>query len=107
MMSYPWEEIPLRSSTSGLTTWSEPLCPGCLKDSPTPQRPFSVLSALSHPMMQHKIYHGKSLERESYLVERENWRKDCSMYYPVEFMSKLSVAEDSFDETDCTTHCKA
>ena len=65
-----------------------------------------MLSALSHPMMQHKIYHGKSLKRESYLVERENWRKDCSMYYPVEFMSKLSVAEDSLDETDCTTHLK-
>ena len=28
------------------------------------------------------------------------------MYYPVEFMSKLSVAEDSLDETDCTTHLK-
>ena len=25
----------------------------------------------------------------------------------MEFMSKLSVAEDSLDETDCTTHCKA
>ena len=36
-----------------------PSAPGCLKDSPTPQRPSSVLSALSHPMMQLKIYHGK------------------------------------------------
>ena len=63
MMSYPLEEILLRSSTSGLTTWSEPLCPGCLKDSPTPQRPFSVLSALSHPMMQHKIYPGEGTRK--------------------------------------------
>ena len=42
------------------------------------------------------------MERESLLVERENWKKECSM----EFMSKLSVAEDSFDETDCTTQIK-
>ena len=42
---------------------------------------------------------GESLKRESYLVERENQKKESSM----EFMSKLSVAEDSLDETDCTT----
>ena len=55
-MVYPQEDcIPLRSSTSGMTTWSDLSAPGCLKDSPTPQRPFSVLSALCHPMMLQKV----------------------------------------------------
>ena len=59
MMSYPQEEIPLRSSTSDWLPGQNHSAPGCLKDSPTPQKPSSVLSALSHPMMQLKIYHGK------------------------------------------------
>ena len=42
-----------------IDTWSDLSAPGCLKDSPTPQRPFSSLSAFSHPMMQHKIYPGE------------------------------------------------
>ena len=45
----------------------ELLCPWLSKGFviPTPQRFLFVLSALSHPMMQQKVYHGEALKRES------------------------------------------
>ena len=47
-MVYPQEDcIPLRSSTSGMTTWSDLSAPGCLKDSPTPQNFFCVECSMS------------------------------------------------------------
>ena len=47
-MVYPQEDcIPLRSSTSGMTTWSDLSAPGCLKDSPTPQGPLCVECSMS------------------------------------------------------------